>query len=72
MNDSDFERLLDSRVQARLRTDRDYLFAEDAEAQAWAEAKIELQEEYALLVAQPFCSQGRLWEIEYELEALLR
>lgn len=40
---------LDRRVQARLSTDRDYCWAENAEEQALAERKIELQEESAIL-----------------------
>ena len=49
MNDAQIEAAIDRRVQARLATDRDYLWAEKAEEQAWAERKIELQEELALL-----------------------
>lgn len=68
MTDAEFEAVLDRRVQSRLSSDRDYSFAENAEQQALAERKIELQEEHALLLAQPFCSQTRLWEIEAALE----
>jgi hypothetical protein len=50
-NESEIEATIDRRVQARLATDRDYLFAEDAEVQALAERKIELQEERAVLLA---------------------
>lgn len=65
------EQLIDRRVQSRLATDRDYLFAENAEQQALAERKIELQEELAVLRAQPterLSDAIRLREIEHELE----
>lgn len=52
MNEEQTERLIDSRVQARLATDRDYLWAENSEEQAWAERKITLQEELAILRSQ--------------------
>lgn len=67
MNESQIETYLDKRVQARLRTDRDYLFAENAEVQALAERKIELQEERALLAAGGR-DTARIEEIDTELE----
>lgn len=69
MNEAQIEALLDRRVQARIRTDRDYLFAENAEQQALAERKIELQEEYALLAAGGRDLE-RMAEIDMELEQL--
>jgi hypothetical protein len=76
LNDSKLEALIDRRVQARLSTDRDYLFAEDAEQQALAERKIELQEEQAVLGSatldpssfDPSYPAYRLGEIEQELQ----
>ena len=71
MNEAQFEALVDRRVQARLSTDRDYLLAENAEVQALAERKIELQEELAVLRSLPtntLREAVRLREIERELE----
>ena len=71
MDDRTTEEILDRRVQARLRTDRDYLFAEDAETQALAERKIELQEERALIAryARPtVAEQRRMEDLDTELE----
>jgi hypothetical protein len=48
-NEAEIEALIDRRVQGRLSTDRDYAFAENAEQQALAERKIELQEELAVM-----------------------
>ena len=73
MQDVTTEQLIDRRVQRRLATDRDYLFAEDAEQQALAERKIELQEEQAVLrmAARPTVSeQRRVEDIDTELEQL--
>ena len=44
MDDATYERVLDRRVQQRLRTDSAYRNAANAEEQAEAEAKIERQE----------------------------
>jgi hypothetical protein len=44
MNDSEYERILDRRVQARLKVDRAYLNAENAEEQSQREYEIEQQE----------------------------
>lgn len=49
VNDTAFARLLDARVRARLRTDREYLNAENAEEQSAAEARIEEREYWCLL-----------------------
>jgi hypothetical protein len=73
-NEAQIEALIDRRVQARLATDRDYLFAENAEQQALAERKIELQEERAVLVAAgsrgKYRVEGRIEEIDVELEEI--
>lgn len=71
MDDRTTEQIIDRRVQARLKTDRDYLMAEDAEAQSLAERKIELQEERALITsyARPtVAEQRRAEDIDTELE----
>jgi hypothetical protein len=73
MNEVEYEKLIDRRVQARLSTDRDYLFAENAEIQALAERKIELQEEHAVLTAAGLtygAHQRRGDDIRAELEQL--
>lgn len=61
MDDRTTEQILDRRVEARMKTDRDYLFAENAEVQALAERKIELQEELALIAsyARPTVAEQR-------------
>jgi hypothetical protein len=46
-SDAEAERIIEARVRRRLATDRAYLFAEDAEAQAEREAQITEQEERA-------------------------
>jgi len=66
--EADREKLIDRRVQRRLSTDRDYLFAESAEVQSLAERKIELQEERAVLAAAPHPDAARIEEIDTELE----
>lgn len=71
MNEEQMERAIDRRVQARLATDRDYLWAENADEQAWAETKIELQEELGLLRAQARptpAEQRRIEDVETLLE----
>lgn len=74
MDDRTTEQILDRRVQARLATDRDYLFAESAEVQALAERKIELQEERALIAsyARPtVAEQRRVEDIDTELQEVI-
>lgn len=71
MDEQAFEAALDRRVQARLSTDRDYLFAENSEQQSLAERKIELQEELALLRAgstDTIRHAIRMREIEHKLD----
>lgn len=73
MNDAEREALIDRRVQARMSTDRDYLWAEDAEQQALAERKIELQEERAVLYLSARITPSerrRIDDIDTELEQL--
>lgn len=71
MDNAQLEAIIDRRVQARLATDRDYLFAEDAETQALAERKIELQEERAVLNAAPDGRHAeRIADIDEELGEL--
>jgi len=74
-NEEQIEALIDRRVQGRLATDRDYLFAENAEEQSLAERKIELQEELAitqgLLHKHPVEAGQRCGEIEDELLRVL-
>jgi hypothetical protein len=73
MNETEREQLIDRRVQARMQTDRDYLFAETAEEQAIAEHKIELQEERAVLIAAGYtipANTRRIEDIDAEIERL--
>jgi hypothetical protein len=67
MDDTQLEKIIDRRVQARLRTDRDYLFAENAEVAALAERKVTLQEELAVLLAAPFANEHLIEDLQREL-----
>jgi hypothetical protein len=74
MNEAEIEAVIDRRVQARLSTDRDYLFAENSEQQSLAERKIELQEELAVLRSQSTETLNaaiRMREIEHRLEIVI-
>ena len=44
MNESTYERVLDARIMRRLRTDRAYLHAANAEEQKYREDEIEVEE----------------------------
>jgi hypothetical protein len=71
MHDAQTESVVDRRVQARLASDRDYLAAENAEEQALAERKIELQEERAVLTSRAALTpseQMRVEDIDTELK----
>lgn len=48
MTEAERERILDRRIQRRLATDKAYIWAEDAEAQALREAEIEREEDAKL------------------------
>lgn len=48
LNELSYEALLDAAVQKRLKTDHAYLYAENAEEQSEAEARIEREEDERL------------------------
>jgi hypothetical protein len=69
-NEAQIEALIDRRVIARLATDRDYLFAENADEQALAERKIELQEELQCMRTLGHHPEARVRAAEIEPELL--
>jgi hypothetical protein len=82
MQDDQIEKVIDARVQRRLASDHDYLYAENAEQQTRAERKVELIEEARtlreLLTSGSIAADriatldDRIEEINDELLALLR